>query len=116
MKVSLLKPGIAAGVIASAIFPFLAGKSAPEETLPPTVTASNKQADNKSVQDIIDSLAKLRKMRDERQEETMSVEITWTTARKHALALYKAEAEDVRALREGKITEKDRKVKICFTD
>lgn len=54
--------------------------------------------------------------KDKRLQETKYVNETWPVLRPKLMELYKAEAEDNKLLKLGRITEKDRKVKICFSD
>ncbi len=43
-------------------------------------------------------------------------EKVYPTIRKKLISLYQAEREDIKLLKEGKITEKERRVKLCYTD
>lgn len=53
---------------------------------------------------------------DYRNLETQWANKTYPTIRQKLISLYKAEQEDNKAIAEGKLVEKDRRVKVCLTD
>ena len=66
--------------------------------------------------DIVQKLLQLDKKTDLRLREFEWAKITYPTVREYLIKLYTAEQEDNELLKAGKITEKDRKVKIAYTD
>lgn len=111
--------GIFTGFLAAAVtLPFLS-KHGTDETpmpkpdyIPPGKNLVFDSEEFKAIQ----TLRRLPKGSDLRQQEKQWVEKTYPFIRKKLISLYQAEKEDIRALNEGRITEKDRKVKICLTD
>ncbi len=117
--------GLTAGVLATAAsIPFLINKIAPEdkknkalesESCQSCMITENLVLDNEKF-NLLQSLLKTNDKTDKQ-----SIEVKWTNlvhplVRERLIRLYQAEKEDIAALKAGRITEKERKVKIAYTD
>ena len=108
--------GIITGFLASvAMIPFLAGKEDSTPEKPNTPQAQSRTLKEKDF-DLIQSVLNMEDPEDLRLQETKWAELVYPTVRERLINLYKAEAEDLKGLKEGRITEKERKVKTCLTD
>ena len=108
--------GILAGFIAGvAALPFLANKeniSTPKpDDSPPAKTRIIGEDDRKFIGSILNT-----DNPDVRLQETSWASAVHPTIRERLMSLYRAEAEDLIALKEGRISVKERKVKIAITD
>ena len=109
--------GIAAGILTAAASTFLASKADESTQTKPVVLPPTKNLIlNKNDFDLIQSLLKTDGKTDLQTREIEWAKITYPTIRENLIKLYTAEQEDIDALNAGKITEKDRKVKIAYTD
>ncbi len=109
--------GILAGFIAGvATLPFLANREntsipKPDESpLAKTRTLEEKDFDP------LQSILNMNDPEDLRLQETKWAELIYPTVRGRLINLYKAEVEDLKALKEGRISVEERKVKIAITD
>ena len=109
-----MRVGLATGFLAAA----LSVLSASKET-----TSADSSGPSNTTQKILkeEDFARIQTLRREppfgnrRLQETQWAEEVSPTVRKALISLYKAEREDVKNLKAGRISEKDRKVKICYT-
>ncbi len=108
--------GIAASILTTAAsIPFLASKADEPKQVPSPLPTRNSIL-NKNDFDMVQSLLKADSKTDLRTREIEWDKTVYPTVREQLIKLYTAEQEDIAALNSGKITEKDRKVKIAYTD
>ena len=110
-----MRVGLATGFLAALLsLPFGLKDNSAADPLKPDNTAQ-KIVEEKDF-DHIQSLRKNPSSGDYRKLETEWANKTYPTIRQKLINLYKAEQEDNKAIREGKLTEKDRRVRVCLTD
>ena len=106
---------IPAGIIATVCsLPFAASKIGPDVN-PPKPNSTPPAKNLILTEQDFDGIQILRRKPpngDYRLQEKLWVDKTYPTTREALIALYTAEAQDIKALREGKISEKDRQVKL----
>lgn len=108
--------GIITSFLASVVMvPFLASKGDSNPEKPDAPQAQSRTLEEKDF-DPLQLILNMKDPDDLRLQETKWAELVYPTVRERLINLYKAEVEDLKALKEGKITEKERKVKICLTD
>ena len=109
--------GLTLGILGAAVsLPFITSNAAPKDQKlsKPTDLDTSKILTEKD-RDLVRALG-IKDLNDLRKQELDWVNLTYPTVRQKLINMYKAEKEDNKLLREGKITEKDRKVKIYYAD
>lgn len=102
---------IAGFLLTAASIPFLSSKgegNKAEKNIPSLISEQDKKE--------IEMLMSKSGFKDLRLQETKWVEKVYPTTRTKLINLYKAEMEDNKLIREGKIKQEDRRVKIAITD
>ena len=110
--------GLAAGFVATVLsLPFIAIKASEKKDKNPALGNQNTpQLITDKDFDAIEMLRQKNTFVDKKLQEIKWAEKVYPTIRENLIKLYKAEEEDNIAIKVGKITEKDRKVKIYFAD
>ena len=108
--------GVLAGFVATvAALPFLSSKHDTSVPKPDTSPQVKEKTIGESDREFINSILNTNNP-DIRLQELNWARAVHLTIRERLMSLYRAEVEDLNALREGKISPKERKVKIAITD
>lgn len=111
-----MRVGFATGFLAALLSLPLASKDNTAADPPQKPDNSHQRVlEEKDLNDIL-SLRKSPPSGDYRNLETQWANKTYPTIRQKLISLYIAEQEDNKAIAEGRLTEKDRRVKVCLTD
>jgi len=108
--------GMAAGFLATVASIPILSKSDNSLSAAPTNEKTSSSLIREEDYDFIQALRKKDETQNMQVQETKWAEKTYPTIRKRLISLYEAEAIDNKLLKEGKICEEERKVKICYTD
>lgn len=112
-QIKTMRIGTIAGfILTAASIPFIASSSEADKKEKANTTSLITEQDKKEIEMLMSRPG----FQDLRLQETKWVEKVYPTIRTKLINLYKAEIEDNELIREGKIKEKDRKVKIAITD
>lgn len=104
--------GISLGILGTVFsIPFILDKQVPAST---EISKTSNVLSDKD-RDLVLALGG-KDLKDLRKQETDWADLVWPTIRTRLINLYKAEREDNKLIKEGKISEKDRKVKIYYAD